>query len=72
MSVNSANTLSTSAASTPVFKRFYIEDIETDSDLGLKKVSRKRYFDLLSARRGSNIRIIFPALRVSREWLRCR
>jgi hypothetical protein len=27
---------------------------------------------LLSARRGSNIRIIFPALRVSRERLRCR
>jgi hypothetical protein len=35
------------------------------------KASKGR-LGLLSARRGSNIRIIFPALRVSREWLGCR
>jgi hypothetical protein len=44
MSVNPANSLSTSTALVPVFKRFYVEDIETWSDVDLKKASRRRYF----------------------------
>ena len=47
-----------------------IDDLKSAVAILQKSVSQLQA--LLSARRGSNIRIIFPALRVSREWLRCR